>query len=412
VPAATPTAVAPAPVGVTPRGAAVVGALALGAFAFVTTENLPIGLLPLIAADLERSLSAVGLLVTGYGLTVAVVSVPLTRLTLRIPRRFLLSGLLTVFVLATLLSVASSTYWLLLVARVITALAQSVFWGVLAATASGLFPPRIRSRVIAVAYSGGSLAAVLGVPAGTWLGQQAGWRAAFVALSGLGLLALVSIATLLPTTPAGQGHSATGSAPDRRRFVVVLTVTALAVTGLFTAYTYVVAFLTEVSGFALATVSLLLLIFGAAGVFGTLAAGALADRHPRPAMIVPVATAMAALAGLYLFGAVQPAAVGLVGLTGMSLAAVPTAMQSRIMHIAPGSTEIASAANGAAFNAGIASGALLGGVLLPVAGVRATPLVGAALLAAALAVLLSEPLLTRPAADGPLPTRPGRASRR
>ena len=96
------------------RGAAVVAALALGAFAFVTTENLPIGLLTLIADDLDTSLSAVGLLVTGYGLTVAVVSVPLTRLTLRIPRRYLLTGLLTVFVLATLLSVASGTYWLLL----------------------------------------------------------------------------------------------------------------------------------------------------------------------------------------------------------------------------------------------------------------------------------------------------------
>ena len=110
----------------------------------------------------------------------------------------------------------------------------------LAATATGLFPARMRGRVIAVAYSGGSLASVLGVPAGTWLGQQAGWRAAFLALTGLGLLALISIAALLPTTPAGQGHAATGTAPDVRQFRTVLLTTALTVTGLFTAYTYVV----------------------------------------------------------------------------------------------------------------------------------------------------------------------------
>ena len=152
--------------------------------------------------------------------------------------------------------------------------------------------------------------------------------------------------------------------------------------------TYVVAFLTDVSGFRLPTVTLLLLLFGIAGVGGTLGAGALADRHPRPAMIIPLVLATVALLGLYLFGTTQPAAVVLVGLTGLGLAAVPTAMQNRIMQVAPGSTEIASAANGAAFNLGIAGGALIGGVLLPLVGVRATPLAGALLTGAGLAVLL------------------------
>ena len=128
-----------------------------------------------------------GLLVTWYGLVVVVASLPLTQLTRRVPRRPLLSGLLGVFVLATWVSAAASSYWMLLGARVVTALSQALFWSVVVPTAAGLFPARLRGRVIAVVLAGASLAAVLGLPLGTWLGQQAGWRAAFLGLSGIGL---------------------------------------------------------------------------------------------------------------------------------------------------------------------------------------------------------------------------------
>jgi predicted MFS family arabinose efflux permease len=117
-------------------------ALSVSAFCYVTTENLPIGLLKVISADLRVSLSAVGLLVTGYGATVAIASVPLTYWTRLVPRRWLLSGLLVVFVLATVMSVATSSYAVLLAARVTTALSQALFWAVAATTATGLFSPR------------------------------------------------------------------------------------------------------------------------------------------------------------------------------------------------------------------------------------------------------------------------------
>ena len=152
--------------------------LAMGTFVYVTTETLPIGLLLLMSADLGVTPSAAGLLVTWYGLVVVVASLPLTQLTRRVPRRPLLSGLLGVFVLATWASAAASGYWVLLGARVVTALSQALFWAVVVPTAAGLFPPRLRGRVVAVVLGGGSLAAVLGLPLGTWLGQQAGWRAA------------------------------------------------------------------------------------------------------------------------------------------------------------------------------------------------------------------------------------------
>lgn len=370
--------------------AGVVGALALSSFSYVTSENLPIGLLELIAHDLDTSRSAVGLLVTGFALTVAAVSLPMTRLTRHVPRRRLIGGLLAVFVVTTVVAALAVNYWVLLVARISTALAQAVFWAVVAPVATSLFPPRMHGRVVSLVFGGGSLAIVLGVPAGTWLGQQAGWRVAFLALSALGALTLLAIIVLLPNAPAGQGHASTGTHPDARRYRIVVLTTGLAVGGAFTAYTYVVPFLTDVSGFPAAAVSALLLAYGAADLMGTVTAGLLVDRAPQVAMVAPVAALSVALVGLYLFGPFPAPAVALEAVAGMALAMVPTAMQSRVLRVAPGSTEMASAAMSAAFNLGIAGGSLAGGVLLPAFGVRSTALAGGLLAAAALAVIVNE----------------------
>jgi DHA1 family inner membrane transport protein len=371
----------------------VVVALGISAFVYVTTENLPIGLITLIAGDLHTSVPSVGLLVTGYAVTVAVVSVPLTRLTGGIPRRALISGLLAGFVLATLVAAVSANYWVLLAARVVTALTQAVFWAVVAPTAAGMFPPRVRGRVIAMVMASASLGTLLGVPAGTWLGQRAGWRVSFAALSCLGLLALVAVATLLPTIAPGDDHAATGTAPDRARLRILVVVTTLAITGMFTAQTYIVVFLTEVSGFSQRAVSPLLLLQGLMDLLGVFVAGVVADRWPRWSLPLPVGLLAAAMLGLFAFGGVPQAAAVAVGLTGFALAGVPLAAQTRIMQIAPGSTAIASAWNSAAFNVGIAGGALLGGVLLPWSGARGTALAAGLIVLVALAVVLSEPLL-------------------
>jgi MFS transporter, DHA1 family, inner membrane transport protein len=149
-------------------------ALMLAGFSFVTVEIAPVGLLSTISADLRVSLSAVGLLVTSYGLTVAIASVPLTRLVGAVPRRYLLSGLLAVLVAATGLSVTGPSYWALTPGRVTTALSQAVFWSVAAPAAVALFSPQVRGRVTSALFAAPALATVLGVPAVTWLGQQAG----------------------------------------------------------------------------------------------------------------------------------------------------------------------------------------------------------------------------------------------
>jgi predicted MFS family arabinose efflux permease len=370
------------------RRAAVVAALMLAAFTFNTTENLPVGLLSLMAADLGVSLAAVGVLVTGYGLTVAVVSLPVAHVTRSVPRRFLLAGLLGLLAAASWGSApAAVSYGTLLTARLVTAVAQALFWAVTGPVAVGLFPPERRGRIMGLLSVGGSLATVLGVPAGTWLGGHAGWRAPFVVLGVLALIPLVTVAALLPTSRPQESHAAYGAAPDRRRFLVVLATTALSVTGAFAGFTYVVPLLGDVIGFGEDAVSGVLSAFGVAGLAGVTLTGPLLDRFPRATLTVPVATQAAALLGLYAAGSSQVAAVALLMLLGASIAPVFMATQSQVLRVAPGRTESALAANSAAFNVGVAAGALLGGGLLPVVGVRGAFLAGGLLTTVALAVL-------------------------
>lgn len=172
---------------------AVLLALMLAAFTFNTAENLPIGLLELISGSLRVSVSAVGLLVTGYGVTVALASLPLVHATRTVPRRHVLTRLLTALVLASVVAALATSYWLVLTARLLTALAQALFWAVMGPVAVGLFAPEIRGRVVGALSIAGSLALVLGVPAGTWLGRQSVWQVPVVVLAALGLVSLLTI---------------------------------------------------------------------------------------------------------------------------------------------------------------------------------------------------------------------------
>jgi predicted MFS family arabinose efflux permease len=371
-----------------------VAALAAALFAYGTVQSLPVGLLPQIAQGLEVSPSSVGLLVAGYGLVVTVTSVPLTQATRLIPRRRLLAVLLSLFTGATLLCGLAPGYPVLLVARILIALTHAVFWSVVAATAVGMFPEEDRARVVGALFSGSSLAEVAGIPAGTWLGQQTGWRAPFVAMSVLALVAGVTVVLLLPSAPVEQNPAATAPEPSRARFALLMTALTLVVTGVFTFYTYVTVFLTRAAGLAPHSVGAVLLLSGVAGLIGTAGAGALSGRRPRTVMTVSVALMTAALAVLAGADGRPFAAVVAVTLIGLSMAAMTTALQSRILRIAPGSVDVASAAGSAAFNAGIAAGSFLGGRLLDAHGPHGTTLAAALLTAAGLALVLAE----RPAA--------------
>lgn len=375
------------------RRPAVLAALMLAAFTFNTAENLPIGLLELISDDLRVSLSAVGYLVTGYGVTVAVTSLPLAHVTRTMPRRHVLTGLLAALITSSLVAALATSYWLLLAARLLTALAQALFWAVMGPVAVGLFPPEVRGRVVGALSVAGSLALVLGIPAGTWLGRQSDWPVPLAVLAGLGLVSLVTIAILLPTSRPEEGHAAYGTRPDARRFGTVLAAGAFSAAGAFAGYTYIVKFLGDVSGFSPNAVSALFVAFGVACLAGVSITGALLDRFPQSTLTTAVAAQAVGMLGLYATGTDPPAAVVFLVLMGGALGPVFMATQNEMLRCAPGRTDIALAANSGAYNAGIAAGAAVGGLVLPLADVRGTFLVGGLLTVVACVVLLGERVL-------------------
>lgn len=377
------------------RAIAALVCLGVSTFSFVTIEVLPIGLLTVIADDLHRSRSQVGLLVTGYAAVVVLASLPLARLTLHLPRRLVLSGTLGVLTVATALSAAAPSYELLFAARLVVALSQALFWSIAPPIATGLFPPEFRGRVVARLAIGTALAPIIGIPLGTWLGEQAGWRVPFLVMTGLGAVACVGAVLLLPRTEVADSPSRRGSTPDRRKFVVLLVTSAVAVTGFLTFNTYVTPFLLDITGFSRQLLGPMLLVSGAGGFAGTLIVGRLLDRYPWGATVVPLGILTVGLFGLFALGQVPAATVVLITVIGLAFSGLAVATQSRTLQVAPGSTDIASAGTSSAFNVGIASGAFVGGALIDHTSVRAVALVGGLLTAAAALVMLSEPLLTR-----------------
>ncbi|MFF7333470.1 MFS transporter [Streptomyces sp. NPDC008150] len=376
----------------------------LAAFTFNTAENLPVGLLELISASLGVSLPRVGLLVTGYGATVAVASVPLAHVVRGVPRRHVLTGLLAALVVSSLAAALSTSYWLLLAARLLTALAQALFWAVMGPVAVGLFAPGVRGRVVGALSVAGSLALVLGLPAGTWLGRRTDWQVPVAVPAALGLVSLVTIAVLLPTSRPEEEPAAHGTGPDPRRFATVLVAGALSATGAFTGYTYIVTFLGDVSRFSPGTISALLVAFGGACLAGVAITGAVLDRCPRSALIAAVTVQAVGMLGLYAAGGDPVAAVVFLTLMGGALGPVFMTTQNAMLLCAPGRTDMALAANSGVYNAGIAAGAALGGLVLRSAGVRSTFLAGGLLAVAACAVLLGGQSRRRGArADGQEP---------
>lgn len=370
------------------RRFAAAGALAGAAFCYVIGDNLPIGLLPVMSAGLHTSLQATGLLVTIYALVVVVASAPLTYLTREVPRRLLLSGLLGVFVAGNLAAAAAPGYGWLVAARVVTALTQAVFWSVAPVVAAGLFPAGESGRAVAWFSSGIPLALLLGVPGGTWIGQHAGWRVSFVALAGAGLAAAATVVVLVPAREPSENHAATGTHPDALGYGLLMAATLLAFAGMFTAYTYISAFLTRVGGLPAGDVPLALLLGGLGSLAGTACSGPLPHRYPRAALVAAAAILPASMLGLYVLGAAGAAAAILLAVENFAQAAFGVSIQTRVFVVAPRGTDIASAVLASVVNVGIAAGPVIGGLVLSGPGLRTTALAGGLLASVALAMIV------------------------
>ncbi|MFD8386662.1 MFS transporter [Streptomyces sp. NPDC059679] len=370
------------------RPTAALLALSVAAFCYVSVETVPVGLLSVMSSDLGVSSSRIGLLVTGYGATVAVVSLPLAWAVARVPRRPLLLGLMAVLVAATAVSAVTPGYGLLFTARLLTALSQAIFWAVVTPVAAGMFPVHVRGRVTAVVFTGGSLGPMLGVPAGTWLGQEASWRVTLLALAGLGLLALLTLAVGMPASPAYHEHAGRGTTPDARRYALVLAVTTLSVAGFFALFTYTSTFVTVVAGIPAALLSPLLVARGLADFGGVTVGGYLSDRDQRLSVALPAALLTATLLAMFAVGTNPLVTAGTLVLTGSAMGALTPALQNRVMEFAPAGTDTASAGNSIAYNVGIAAGSSLGGLTMTHFGPRSIALAGAALAAAATLIAL------------------------
>jgi len=366
-------------------------------FASVSSEFLPTGLLPDIAGELHVSVSQVGLLVTVFALTVVVSTAPLTALTLRFPRKWLMVAALGVLVCANLLCAIAPGYAFLAVGRVLGGLAHGVFWSVTGPYSTRLVSQRHLSRAVAVTQAGGSAAFVLGVPIGTALGHALGWRLSFAVMAGVVLVFLVLVVVALPpvshVVPLATGEIAVPARRDRTlpALVIVAATTLLINLGQNSFYTYIVPWTTHVGGVPSGDVGGILFAYGLAGAVGLVIAGVFGDRYPRGAILMLLAGIVVAVLGLGVLAPDDPSRV-VVGLAIWSIAfgGIPSLLQSRMMHsVSARLRDTASAWVTISFNLAIGGGALLGGVLLDRLGIAVLPFTEAVLILAAIAVILA-----------------------
>lgn len=343
-------------------------ALTAGAFGIGVTEFVIMGLLLEVSADLDVTISAAGLLISGYALGVVVGAPILGALTGRWSRKTLLLALMVVFTLGNLACALAPDYWSLMAARVLTAFAHASFFGVGSLVATGLVAPDRKASAIAVMFTGLTVANILGVPFGTWLGQAFGWRSTFLAVTLVGLAAFAVIALLVPRDDASQSQEAEDNslAVLRRPQVLLgLLTTVLSWIGVFAAFTYIAPILTRITGFSESAVSPVLLVFGAGLIAGNLLGGRLADWRLMPAMLGSLAALSAVLFAMSFAMHDKVAAVIAIGLFGAAAFATVPPLQMWVLEKADGAGQgLASSFNIAAFNLGNAIGAWLGGTVI------------------------------------------------
>ncbi|MED4860661.1 MFS transporter [Bacillus atrophaeus] len=358
-------------------------ALAVSAFAIGTTEFISVGLLPLIADDLHIPVTTAGLTVSLYALGVTFGAPILTSLTSRMPRKTLLIWIMLIFIAGNTMAASATSIGLLLAARVISAFSHGVFMSIGSTIAADLVPEHKRASAISIMFTGLTVATVTGVPFGTFIGQQFGWRLAFIVIIAVGVIALVTNGILIPsdlrkgtrTTFRDQIKLVTNG-----RLLLLFIITALGYGGTFVVFTYLSPLLQEVTGFKEGTVAFILLIYGIAIAIGNMIGGKLSNRNPITALfymfivqaivlLVLTFTAPFKIAGLLTI--IFMGFLAFMNVPGLQVYVVMLAER-----FVPSAVDVASAINIAAFNAGIAIGSYLGGVITDSIGLIHTAWIG------------------------------------
>ncbi|AWK73432.1 MFS transporter [Rhodococcus oxybenzonivorans] len=390
----TSTSIRPEPAGVVAHHSSVrtlaMVALALGGFGIGTTEFVAMGLLPDIAASLGISEPTAGHVISAYALGVVVGAPLIAALTARVQRKTLLIALMTAFTLGNAATVLAPNYGVVMAARFVAGLPHGAYFGVAALVAAHLAERGKRAKAVALVMMGLSVANVVGVPAASWLGQNLGWRSAFVLVAGIGTATLVAIWSWLPPLAAMRMTNPLTELGALRRPQVWMTliIGMVGFGGMFAVYTYISTTLTDVAGLSRSLVPLALMIYGLGMVAGNLLGGRLADRALVPGLFVSM-TALGVLLAVFVIASHNPyTALVLVFGVGAAGASMVPGLQTRLMDVAADAQTLAASLNHAALNIANAFGAWIGGVVIAAGyGYTAPAAVGALLAVAGLVVL-------------------------
>lgn len=364
--------------------------LALSAFAIGTTEFVIMGLLPDVAADLGVSIPGAGWLVTGYALGVAIGAPFMAMVTAKLPRKAALVSLMVIFIVGNLLCALASDYNVLMFARIVTALCHGAFFGIGSVVAANLVAPNRRASAVAMMFTGLTLANVLGVPLGTALGQYAGWRSTFFAVTVIGVISLIGLIKFLPAKRDEEKLDMRAELAALRGAGVwlSLSMTVMFAASVFALFTYMAPLLGEVTGVSPRGVTWTLLLIGLGLTLGNVIGGKLADRNMSRTLIgVFIVMAVVSSVLTWTSSSLIPTEITLFIWATAGFAAVP-ALQINVMTFGKAAPNLISTLNIGAFNVGNALGAWIGGsVIAHGFGLNSVPLAAAAL--AVIALLLT-----------------------
>ncbi|MGO7969653.1 MFS transporter [Rhizobium ruizarguesonis] len=340
--------------------------LALSSFAIGTTEFVIMGLLPEVAADLSVTIPQAGWLVTGYALAVAIGAPVMAVLTAKLKRRTALIALMAFFIAGNLLCALASDYWVLMIARVVTALCHGAFFGIGSVVAAGLVAEDRRARAVALMFTGLTLANVLGVPLGTAIGQAYGWRATFGVVTVIGIVTISGLIAILPRDKQQENGSILReiAALKNSGLWLALSTTVFFAASMFALFTYIAPLLRDVSGVSPEGVTWTLFLIGLGLTIGNLVGGKLADWRLGATLAgVFAAIAITSIAFSYTSRFFIPAEITLFLWAMASFAAVP-ALQVGVVGFGKDAPNLVSTINIGAFNTGNALGAWVGGLVI------------------------------------------------